>query len=413
MRSSHLFYAQRWLSDRALHIRELYPECPLYHRAKRLGQQGEKVINVTGNSADSPPPAVREALQRSLASGLPYPELRGLTTLREAIAEKEAEDTGRRVDPSNQIIVFGGGAMQALNLTLQATVNPGEEVIVLTPSFPTDEMIRLVGGKPVFVPLNEAAGFKPDLNRISEKISRNTKMIILNTPHNPSGYVWQRDELRGIAEIAMDNDILVLSDGVFKYFVFDGLKQTFLTEIPGMEDNTISICSATKSYAMFSWRVSWMIANKYLIRQAEKIFAWNAEFAPPITQVAAEAAIRNSKEWMKDQTDKMQKHRDILFAGLTRIDGFKIHKPEGGPTVFPDISHLEKDSMKFASYLLEKAKVLVAPGIFYLGEGHIRMAIWGSAPLPPLTEEDMHEAVNRLREAVPKYDSSKYAIQDA
>jgi len=328
MGSNHLFYVHKWLSDRVLRVRELYPESPLYRRARKLRQQGEKIIDLTGNCINDPPAAVYEAIKRELPTGFPSPELRGLKTLRQALAEVEAKDTGREVDPDSQIIVFGGGGMQALNLTIQSTVNPEDEVVILTPCFATDEMVKLSGGTPVFVRLKEVEGYKPDLNRLSESITPKTKMI----------------------------------------------------------------------------------ANKYLIKQVEKIFLWNAEFAPPITQVGVEAAIRNSKEWMKDQIDGMKRKRDILYSGLTKIDGFKIHKPLGGPTMFPDISHFEKDSMKFAYYLLENAKVLVPPGIFYMGEGHIRMAFWGSGKV--LTEEEMHEVVDRFRELVPKYDYSKYSMPD-
>jgi aspartate/methionine/tyrosine aminotransferase len=305
--------------------------------------------------------------------------------LREALAEIESNDRGFKVDPETQVLVFGGGGIQALNLTIQAILNPKDEAVIFIPGLATDQMVTMAGGKPVFVRLDEERGFRPDFDKLRKRISPKTKLIILNTPHNPSGYVWQRDELKQLAEIACDHDLLILSDDVFKYFVFDGEKPAFITDFPDVRDQVISVYSATKTYGMFDWRVSWLFAHADLVRQVEKILFWNCEFAPPMTQVGAEAAVRSSHEWMKDQVKRMKSNLNILHSGLSTIPGIHIHKALGGPTMFPRISEIESSSMKSAHYLLEAARVLVAPGAFYLSDGHIRTSFWGSGNL--LTEK--------------------------
>ncbi|MFP6871428.1 MAG: pyridoxal phosphate-dependent aminotransferase [Nitrospinota bacterium] len=395
-RIAYLWASDYFTSDRAIKAKVQH-HADLYAKAKKMKKDGAPVINMAGASLNVPPEHAMKAMIDSLqAGGAPNEDYRGSPGLREAIAEREKEARGIEIDPEKNVLVVGGGTMQCLYLILHAIVNAGDEIIVFCPSLSLDEIVKLAGGKPVYVNyVPDDDGFAPDLDEVERSIGPRTKAIVLNTPHNPTGHVWTEDELKSVGDMALRHNILILTDEVWEELVYDGRKHISISSMPGMQDIAIKSSGATKSLSMFDYRVGWIIGNEHLIQSAYRLMFWLAQFCPPITQVAAEEILRGPKDWLEEQRQRHQKKRDILVDGLNEIPGFRAYRPEGSVAAAVDTSEVDPSSLWLSEYLLEKAQVLFAPGIAYLGEGYMRVSF-----RDPLTEEDIQTAVRRVREAI-------------
>ena len=385
-----------WVSDRAKRA-QLNLKTPLSIKAKKMKEAGENIIDFSYMSFDAPPQSVIDAVKEALTSGYPKPELRGLPTLRKIVAEETKLEKGIDVDSTN-VQITCGGTMQALYLTIQATINPGDEVIVFCPDVSYDEIVKLAGGTPVYVEVgDEEDGFKFGTEQAEKVVSRRTKMIIVNTPHNPTGHVASREELENLADFAKRHDLLVLSDEVLERWVYDGRKHISIASLDDMQDRTIISSGITKS-GMFNWRVGWLVANQELIKQVEKLLFWSALYPSPINQIGAQAFLTKAKDWIKDQVSQHEKKRDLIFSHTRKIDDFTCHKPEGTTVIFPCIKKVERSSMKFAEYLLDAAHVLVSPSIGYLCEGYLRIGFAKS-------EMEITQGMENIQRAVSKYHS--------
>jgi aspartate/methionine/tyrosine aminotransferase len=370
-------------------------------RAGQIAAGGSRVYDFsdeTNMGAEQEP--VKQAVIDMVKKGLPVGELRGLSSFRQVIAEKEKEEKGLDLDPDKNIMVTSGGSMQSMYFAMQATIDPGDEVIFGYPGLTVDEIAKLAGGKPVYVPIRHETGYRYDLEALERAITPKTKMIYFNSPNNPTGRVFPRDEVQQIADIAIDHDLLVLSDEVHETNVWDGRKHVSIATLPGMQDRTIVCNSITKCYHMFRWRVGWMLANEHLIDQVDKLMMWSAQFPPPLMQAGAEALLRGIrgelKDWYRETQADLQLRRDTLWGWLSSMPGFVPFKPEGTFLSFSDTSSLDRSSVKLAEYLLEEAHVLVAPGISYLGEGHLRISF-------DRPRDEINEGMERAKAALEEY----------
>ena len=397
-----------WAREHFLSARVKAASLQLRHyldvRAGQIAGQGSRIYDFsdeTNMGAEQEP--VKAAVIDMVRRGLPVGELRGLSSFREAIAEKEKEDKGLDLDPDANIMVTSGGSMQSMYFAMQATIDPGDEVIIGYPGLTVDEIVKLAGGRPVYVPIREEDGYRYDLEALKRAITPRTKMIYFNTPHNPTGRVFPRDEVQQIADIAVDHDLLVLSDEVHETNVWDGRRHVSIATLPGMQDRTIVCNSITKCYHMFRWRVGWMLANEHLIDEVDKLMMWSAQFPPPLMQAGAEALLRgirgDLKDWYSATQADLQLRRDTLWQWLSKMPGFVPFKPEGTFLSFSNTASLNKSSAKLAEYLLEKAHVLVAPGISYLGEGHLRISF-------DRPREEIDEGMELARAAIEDYPRS-------
>ena len=344
----------------------------------------------------SPPEYVFSAVKEALESGWPEPELRGIPSLRGTIAKLESRK-GIDTDPDTEILVTGGGAMQGIYNVLQAILDPGDETLVFAPSLAYDEQVKLAGGRPVYVELEENSGYKLNASDIKKAITPRTKVMILNTPHNPTGHVASREELEEIAEIVKQSNLIVISDEVVWKWLYDDREHISFGSLDGMRDRTITVSSVTKS-GMLDWRIGWVIATEGFIKNVEKLMFWQNQFSPPLLQVAAEAHLKGLDEWIRPIVRDQQKKRDLLYNGLISA-GCRCFKPEGHLTAFPNISAFHKSSVRFSEFLLEKAHVLVSPGIAYLGEGHIRVGFNQSAERVKEGVENMGRVLRDFKSA--------------
>ncbi|OPX32956.1 hypothetical protein B1H10_06735 [candidate division KSB1 bacterium 4484_188] len=264
--------------------------------------------------------AAIEALNEKLVDG--YSESMGLLKLRETIVEKLSRDNHIYANPS-QIIVTTG-AIEGLSAAIMAIVDPGDEVILPSPTYSTHvNQVVLASAKPVFVPLIEEEGFILDIEGIKKAITAKTKAIIYCSPSNPSGTVFTENHLRQLAEIALDHNLMVITDEAYEYFTFDGQTHFSIASIPEMRKNAVSTFTFTKTYAMTGWRVGYLHAHEELIPQINKAHIPFTICAPVISQYAALAALQGSQDCITEFRNKYKSARDLMCARLDR--GLHIH----------------------------------------------------------------------------------------
>jgi len=298
------------------------------------------------------------------------------------------------VNPEREIIVTVGG-MGALALCLLVTITPGDEVILQDPQWLNYfSQIKFCGGKPILVPVYEKNEFKVSSESIKKRITSRTKILMLNSPNNPTGAVLDYDDLKDIARLAKEYDLLVISDEVYSTFVYDGVKHYSIASIDGMMERTIVINSFSKSFAMTGWRIGFAAGNKQIIEKMTRLQENLVACANASSQYAAIKALNIFKK-----TDNMievyRKRRDLIIDGLNSIRGISCCKPQGSFYVFVNIKKLGKSSETVANEFLEKANIITIPGSAFgpHGEGYLRISYTNS-------EENLKEAVKRIKKYI-------------
>lgn len=365
--------------------------------ASQLERQGKHVIHFELGRPDFDTPAhIKEAAKDALDRGLVhYTSSYGLPELCSAISEKLARENGLRYSPDGEIIVTVG-ANEALASTFPAFINPGEEVIIPDPSWPNYvACVLLAGGTPVLLPLQQAKEFVPDVSEIRELVTPRTKMIVVPTPHNPTGGIWDKDTLTDIGELALQHNLLILADEIYERFTFDGSKHFSLSSLPEFRNHIITVNGFSKTYSMTGWRVGYLAADRALTDVIIRTHQYNVTCATSFAQVGAIAALRSSQDCVKEMINEFARRRDLAVARLSNMPGVKCANPRGAFYVFPDISALGKNDVELADYLLSQFQVATVPGRVFgpSGEGHIRIAYCCSYA-------DLEEGLDRIEEGI-------------
>lgn len=304
-----------------------------------------------------------------------YTSPAGIPTLREIIAEDCGKRRGISIAPEE--VVVGPGAKPALFFPTLALVEPGDEVIYPDPGFPTYEaMIRLAGGVPVAVPLLEENNFSFDLEKFDSLIHAGTKMIILNSPGNPTGGVMPREDLEHVAEKAMQFDCWVMSDEIYSRVAYDGLRVPSIASIPGMQPRTIIVDGFSKTYAMTGWRLGYGIMPMELAKRVGLLLTHSVGSTAEFTQVAGMEAILGPQEQVDAVVSEYQRRRDLIVSLLNGLPGFHCQTPQGAFYAFPNIKGTGMNSNELANLILEKAGVALLPGSAFgkNGEGYLRLS---------------------------------------
>ena len=354
------------------------------------------VINLGIGQPDFDTPAfIREAAKKALDDGYTrYPPAKGFEDLREAIAEKLKTENNIVADPETEIFV-AVGAMQVIFNTILHLIEPGEEVILVDPGYDYYSQIRLFGGVPVPVPAFEKNLFKVNPADIKSAITEKTKLLILNSPSNPTGAVLDQAILQEIAKIAQENNMIVLSDEPYEHIIFDGKKHVSIASFEGMKERTISAFTLSKSYAMTGWRVGYAVAPKALIDEMEKLMEHMVSGVTAVSQRAALAAIKGPQDSVRDMVTEYEKRRKVIYEGLNAIDGISCILPESTFYAFPNITECGLTSWEFAKYLVREHKVAVVPGSVFgeRGEGYVRISF-------AMDLENIREALVRIEKGV-------------
>jgi aspartate/methionine/tyrosine aminotransferase len=302
----------------------------------------------------------------------------GLPELRAAVAEEHRRSTGVTVDADRQVMISAGN-MQALNAVLHAILDRDDEIILTDPGFASHFLqVRLCGGKPVSWPLNESRGWALDADALPGLITGKTKAILLVSPSNPTGSVFEEEELRQVVDIAAEHDLLVLLDDPYSFLTYEGDGKCFnLAAVDAHRERIVYCFTFSKSFAMSGWRVGYMILPEPIKKQVMKVHDATIICTPRISQVAALAALQGDREPMHEFKRVLDDRRRLICERLDRVDhAFDYVRPRGAYYVFPRILAEHEDSVEFSMRLLEEAKVTVTPGAAFgeQGEHHVRMA---------------------------------------
>ena len=328
-------------------------------RARALERQGKEIVHLEIGEPDFDTPAhIREAAKRALDDGAThYGPAAGLPELRDAIAKDVAATRQIPVAPEEIVVTPGGKPIMYFVIT--ALVDAGDEVIYPNPGFPIYEsVINFVGGVPVPIPLREESGFGFDLSVFEQKVSRRTKLIIINSPQNPTGGVLELEQLGRIAEIAARYRIPVLADEIYKSFLYEG-EFASITRFPGMKDLTIILDGFSKAYAMTGWRLGYGVMPRDLAEHVARLMVNSNSCTASFSQWAGIAALQGDQQPVARMVAEFKRRRDVVVEGLNRLPGVSCRSPRGAFYVFPNITALRRPSAEVAAALLAEAGVAV------------------------------------------------------
>jgi aspartate aminotransferase len=360
-------------------------------RARALERQGKSVVHLEIGEPDFDTPLhVREAAKRALDAGMThYGPSAGLPELREAIAKHIGETRGIPVAADE--VVVTPGAKPIMFFAIMALVNRGDEVVYPNPGFPIYEsVINFVGGVPVPVPLLEETGFGFDLAALERKVSKKTRLLIINSPENPTGGVLAPEEIGRIAEIARHYRIPVLSDEIYRRFLYEG-EFASIARFPGMKERTIILDGFSKSYAMTGWRLGFGVMPVPLAEHLTRLMTNSASCTATFIQQAGLAALQGDDTPVQTMVAEFRQRRDLVVDGLNRIPGVTCVRPRGAFYVFPNVKAFGRPSKEIATALLEDAGVAVLGGSAFgeHGEGYLRLSYAAS-------RETIAEALRRM-----------------
>jgi aspartate/methionine/tyrosine aminotransferase len=345
-------------------------------RAKALEAQGKSVIHLEIGEPDfDTPKNIVDAAIAALRSGWThYGPSAGIMEARQAIAEHFAKDRGVPCTAEN--VAITPGAKPIIFFSILALVNPGDEVIYPDPGFPIYEsVISYFGAKPVPLPLRESREFTFDVADLEARISPKTRMLILNSPHNPCGSMLSREDLRQIADLAVKHDFWVLSDEIYSKITYEA-KHESITQFPGMMERTVVIDGFSKTYAMTGWRLGYGIMPKDVTPHVARLMTNSASCTASFVQMAGIEALRGPQDDVRAMIEEFRRRRDFLVDGLNGLDGVTCVRPKGAFYVFPNVKELGLPSAKLQARLLEEAGVAALSGTAFgpEGEGYVRFS---------------------------------------
>lgn len=345
-------------------------------KAKKLKADG---VDVCGFGAGEPdidtPQHIKDAAIQALQAGFTkYTPSSGTPELRAAIAEKLKTENGLDYKPS-QVIVNCGAKHSCYNVII-ATCNPGDEVVIPAPywlSYP--EMVKLAGATPVIVPTTEATGFKITPDQFRDAMTPATKLIILNSPGNPTGSVYTREELQALAEVALEEEILILSDEIYEKITYDGTPFTSMAGL-GREiyDLTITVNGFSKAFSMTGWRLGYIAAPEPIAKAIDSIQSHSTSNPTSFAQVGALAGLKGDQRFIAEMVKTFAERREYMFGRLAAIPGITCVKPMGAFYMLPNIAKFGLSSTSFCEKLLDQQKVACVPGIAFGSDAHMRLS---------------------------------------
>ena len=382
------------------------PTLAITAEAKKMKTQG---IDVVGFGAGEPdfdtPDHIKEAAKKALDRGFTkYTPASGMRELKEAVCRKLKEENGLEYEP-DQVLISCGAKHSIFNAIL-ALCDEGDEVILPSPywvSYP--EMIKLAQAKPVIIKTTQENNFKITPQQLEEAISSKTKLFILNSPSNPTGMIYTKDELRIISDILTEARIYCISDEIYEKIIYDGWEHTSIASLnPRIKELTILVNGVSKTYSMTGWRIGYAAGPKEIIQAMSNLQSHSTSNPTSVSQVAAIAALQSSQEEVRRMVDEFQRRRDHIVKRLNRIPGISCLKPPGAFYAFPDISRIIgksyngkiiRNSISLAQLLLYEAKVAVVPGAAFGADEHLRFSYATSM-------ENIDKGLDRVEEFVKK-----------
>ncbi len=365
-------------------------------KALAMERAGEKVLHFEIGRPDfDTPEYIKKAANQALAEGkVHYTSNFGLMELRQAIADKLKRENN--VDYKASEVLVTVGLSEAVFAVLATILEVGDEILVPDPVWLNYINVpNLLGAKAVTYGLTEETGFQMDLEEVKAKITPKTRAIVIITPNNPTGGVLSEDVLKELADIAISNDLMVISDEVYERLIYDGAKHISIASLPGMKERTFTMNGMSKAYAMDGWRLGYVAAPEEYILAMNKFHQHNTTCAPNFVQVAAIAALTQEGDEVKEMVKEYQRRRDYAVKAINEIPGLHCECPKGAFYIFINCKSLNMKSADLSAYLLEEAKIALVPGDVFGpgGEGYLRMSFANSY-------ENVVEGCAQLKKAV-------------
>ena len=373
-------------------------------KAGKLRAEGVDVVNFSAGEPDfDTPQRIKAAAIEALRKGMTkYTDVKGIEPLREAVVQKykrEFDLNYRRED-----VLVSCGAKHSLYNIFQAVINPGDEVVIPAPYWVSySDMALLAGGISKLIPTNETTGFRIAADQLSAALSPRTRVFVLNSPCNPTGATYDRDELIAIGGALEKHDCLIISDDIYEKIIYDGGRFHSLVDLcPGLVERTILVNGVSKTYAMTGWRIGYAVGPADVMAAAAKIQSQSTSNPTSIAQAAALEAIQGNQDDVAKMVQEFHKRRDAIVERLNSINGIRCLKPQGAFYVFPNVGGLFGKQRKgkrlntpcdVADFLLEEAKVAVVPGEDFGSREHVRFSYATSL-------DEINKGCSRIREAV-------------
>jgi len=375
-------------------------------KAQTMRAEGVDLVNFTAGEPDfDTPERIKEAAVQALKKGMTkYTDVRGIEPLREAVAEKYLKEFGLRYGKDEVLVSCGG--KHALYNIFRAIIDPGDEVIIPSPYWVSySDMVLLAGGVPKLIPTREESGFRITPEQLQAALTPKSRAFVLNSPSNPTGTAYSRDQLMGLSDVLERHDCLILSDDIYEKIVYDGFRFDSIVNVnPKLRERTIIFNSVSKTYAMTGWRIGYAIGPAPIISAAAKIQSQSTSNPTSIAQAAALEALRGPQDEVKEMVREFQKRRDVIVKRLNSIPSLRCFNPQGAFYVFPNVSSLFGVKSKrikltsasdFTEYLLDKARVLAVPGEDFGSTENIRISYATSL-------EEIEKGCDRIENAVKK-----------
>ncbi|MGP7817904.1 pyridoxal phosphate-dependent aminotransferase [Niallia sp. 01092] len=372
----------------------------IYEKATTLSASGKKVYNLILGEPDFPTPKIvsDKGIEAILNEETHYTSNYGVPELRTAIAEKLTKVN--HIPATSDEVLLTIGATEAISIIMMGILNPGDEVIIPSPTWGYYESCpKLAGATPVEVPLvYDKGAFSLRAEDIEKAITERTRMLVINSPGNPTGMIIDKETLLAISEIAIKHDLIVVSDEIYEKIIYDNQLHCSIASLPGMKERTITVNGFSKAYAMTGWRIGYLHAPSNLLNGLVRVHQYNVTCLPSFTQKAALTALQEAEPDVVKMREEFNRRRDLIVDILSKSENIEIEKPEGAFYLFINISHTGKTSNEIALELLEKTGVALAPGNAFgnFGEGYVRLSFAASVDILQEAGEKIVNYLNNI-----------------
>lgn len=372
----------------------------IYQKALKLKAEGKQIIHMEIGKPDFDSPAsAKEKVKEALDDGfVHYTEMAGIPILRESIVYKYKYKYNVDYKSTDEIVVTAGACEAILSIML-TFMDPGDEIIVPSPFFSAyQEQTYIADVNLVEVPLKYENEFSLKAEDIKKKLTDKTKILLINTPHNPTGSIINEKDLREIAKLAIENDLIVISDETYDEFIFDG-KHFSIATIDGMRERTFIVNSASKTYSMTGWRIGYILGPAKYLKYLNKVHQNCSTCATSFAQYGAAEAFKNGDSFTKNMLKEFERRGNLVYEKLNQIKGLKLIKPKGAFYVFINIEATGMNETEFCDYILEEASVAIVPGSSFgkYGKGFVRMCY-------ACSYEEIKIAMDSIKNALAKLD---------
>ncbi len=372
----------------------------VFEEVARRERMGEKIINLNIGEPDfDTPKHIKESAKKALDEGKThYSSNFGIPELREALAQKLSQENGLSYDPATEIIVTVGGN-EAVLITMMGLLNPGDEVLIPDPCWLNYfYCVQMAGAVPISVPAKEEYEFIPHINDFRSRLTPRTRMIIINTPNNPTGAVYSANALEELAQLAQEKDLFVLSDEIYEKMVYDGARHASIGSFPRMKERVITANGFSKRYSMTGWRLGYVAADREVISALIRIHQYATICATSFAQWGAVAALRGPQTEINHMIEEFNRRRNLVYSALIDMPGIDVVKPLGAFYIFPNIRETGKTPMEMTQYLIEEAKIAVVPGTVFgeFGNEFIRISYANSYKNLEMAMEKMRAALEKI-----------------